>query len=822
MKRLLLLPILLLSLILPATASAASPAGVWKMHPALGVQINQIVDTPDLLYYVCLQREYNPYATNMNEKIGQLFRYDKKSDEAQALTLGDGLSGTEIDRVVYNPDKKYLLIIYRDANIDLLYDDGRVENIPTFKATSMTTRKVVNNVAFDPDSNRAYLATNFGYLALDDEKYEIVESRNYNTDITAAAGIGDRILLAYGGQLYGARLADRRTTLNDYVCIGSGLAPIAICPIDNKSFFTIAKSSISSHTFTEGMAVNTTQVIKDGSYIAAYKAKGGWYLDESYHAFNLSNEGKVTRFVKPADINYGLISSWDGAEFFTVDPTHGMRSLKRENSAWTVTRDYARPDAPATGLCSALNYSPTYGMVAVSSGIDRVIDNTSQRTVNNISALKNGFWKEYGPGFTNPDAGDFGTSYTGLSVDPDKPNIIYRTSFFNGILRLNLNDPQDIIHFSHPADPSSSKPSYVKIADDQPGYAALCKFTPLSFDSYGNAWSSYNEFEKDEKTCTRLYFWPADDRKATTSPSNARPWKYYRYADLKGETLDVCLALKTSANRNVVVFGGFIEGLHFLDHNGTLDDQSDDRMVTLLDGYDQDGGSVNIQYVYCLYEDPSTGLLWIGTSTGLYTVNPAKVFENPDLVQRIKVARNDGTQLADYLLNQIKVTDITSDAQGRKWFSTVGGVTVTTSDGRQIIAEYNTSNSGLPSDEVYATCHNPDAGSMMLATSVGLVEFFPSGSSSGSAGSSAARIFPNPVEPDYLGWVTLADLPTDGLVKITDAQGGLVKELKTSLDGLAQWDVTGLDHKRVRSGVYYVFVSSYSGTTQAGRILVLN
>ncbi len=76
--------------------------------------------------------------------------------------------------------------------------------------------------------------------------------------------------------------------------------------------------------------------------------------------------------------------------------------------------------------------------------------------------------------------------------------------------------------------------------------------------------------------------------------------------------------------------------------------------------------------VYALYEDMQTGLLWVGSDVGLFTINPRKFLSDNGKVNRIKVARNDGTNLADYLLNGVGVNDITSDSQGRKWFATMG------------------------------------------------------------------------------------------------------------------------------------------------------
>jgi hypothetical protein len=85
--------------------------------------------------------------------------------------------------------------------------------------------------------------------------------------------------------------------------------------------------------------------------------------------------------------------------------------------------------------------------------------------------------------------------------------------------------------------------------------------------------------------------------------------------------------------------------------------------------------------------------------------------------------------------------------------------------------------------------------------------------------------YPNPVRPDYYGWVTIDGLADNSIVKIADAYGNIVRELGLSEGGSVKWDVTNYDHKRVRTGVYYVLASSGPGDTNLSnvtKILVVN
>ena len=259
---------------------------------------------------------------------------------------------------------------------------------------------------------------------------------------------------------------------------------------------------------------------------------------------------------------------------------------------------------------------------------------------------------------------------------------------------------------------------------------------------------------------------------------------------------------------------------------GTLDNMSDDKKVQLKAKiFDQDGGEVNLFGVNCAYEDPSTGFVWFGTESGVYYLQPQNILKGQTNVSRIKVSRNDGTSLADYLLNGVGVRAIVVDPQGRKWFGSGGaGIVVTSSDGRTVLGEFTETNSDLPSNYIYNLCYNPASRSMMVSTEKGLAEFFIGSSGEAENNSDEVRAFPNPVAPDYHGWVTIDGLPDNSLVKIVDASGNLVRELGQAESGSIQWDIMSYNNRRVNTGVYYVLSSpvSGSGDSNVAKILVMN
>ncbi len=136
----------------------------------------------------------------------------------------------------------------------------------------------------------------------------------------------------------------------------------------------------------------------------------------------------------------------------------------------------------------------------------------------------------------------------------------------------------------------------------------------------------------------------------------------------------------------------------------------------------------------------------------------------------------------------------------------------------------NTGNSDIPSDVVYTTLYLPEENAMMVATESGLAHYQPYNIGDGTD-FEYARAYPNPVRPDYLGYVTIDGLADNALVKISDAHGRLVRELGFATNGMVRWDVSDMQHQRVGSGVYFVLASTGPDDqplSKVTKILVVN
>ena len=227
---------------------------------------------------------------------------------------------------------------------------------------------------------------------------------------------------------------------------------------------------------------------------------------------------------------------------------------------------------------------------------------------------------------------------------------------------------------------------------------------------------------------------------------------------------------------------------------------------------DQDSRNFSWQWLFCLVEDKD-GMVWVGSDQGVVRFDPVKCVAQSDaLVYRPKVPRNDGTNNADYLLEGVQVNCIAVDGMNRKWIGTnSSGLYLVSADGTEIIEQFTTANSILPSDKILSVCCNPNNNKVYVGVEGGLLEY-ESDSTTPSQSYDDVYVYPNPVRPEYTGIITIKGLMENSLVKIADVSGNVVAQLQSN-GGMATWDGCNSDGSRVKSGVYFVLASENEDET---------
>ncbi len=321
-----------------------------------------------------------------------------------------------------------------------------------------------------------------------------------------------------------------------------------------------------------------------------------------------------------------------------------------------------------------------------------------------------------------------------------------------------------------------------------------------SIDRNGNLWV-VQSFENPEHPVMVL---PA--AKTKLNETTVADWVFPKIEGIyTGHTQRACFLSTRNSKFDIKMFtdGDYQMPIVFWNSDGAVSTPSQRASYTKI--LDQDGQYISWTNIMCLAED-LTGLVWMGTSEGIVSFNPGLAFSPEFRVNHIKVPRNDGTGMADYLLDGIYVTCVEPDGANRKWIGTNAGLFLVSADGSQVIKEFTTDNSYLPSNLIYNVCCNTSTNSVFIVTSEGVLEYF-SDTTPAEPNFDNVIVYPNPVRPDFTGLLTISGLMDNSLLKITDSGGNVVKQLR-SIGGMATWDCCNEGGDRVATGVYYVVASS--------------
>ncbi len=225
----------------------------------------------------------------------------------------------------------------------------------------------------------------------------------------------------------------------------------------------------------------------------------------------------------------------------------------------------------------------------------------------------------------------------------------------------------------------------------------------------------------------------------------------------------------------------------------------------------QDGTTVSVIYVRYVAEDQNNNI-WIATDAGPLLLSSSDIASGSTTFTQVKVPRNDGTNLADYLLSGVDVSCIVVDNANRKWMGTYGnGVYCIGADNTTQVYHFTTDNSKIISDNIQSMAINSSTGEVYIGTDQGLCSYMSNANTAG-AGMTKDNVYayPNPVRPGYMGAITITGLDEDADVKIVSSNGALIEEGRAS-GGEYKW--YGLDKysRRVASGVYMVEIATADG-----------
>lgn len=503
----------------------------------------------------------------------------------------------------------------------------------------------------------------------------------------------------------------------------------------------------------------------------------------------------------------------------------GFSLYNINNGVAALQRSGVRPLAPVAGVTDNMTWHPRYGVIIANHGNSVHFTETGVQTPSRLSLYSDNVWTPYmyyldPPAFSTETAHRSRwntykdrfpvTSPRGLVVDPDNDRFLYTGSWFYGMARYDLDDRSSApLRMAQPSGVGYLLPGFAPIAPRQTGgNYYMCTFTNPSFDADGTLWSAYwNIGANSTGDGFQLWYWTRDDRaaaaQAADDPSSVTGWNHLTVPELRFHGNGRMLALRHPSNRNLLVAysNNYDAPLVIYDHNGTLDDTSDDRIVshpTLTSP--MVGGMVNKARIYCIAENPVTGDVWIGTDSGCFIMQPRSMFTSTQVslpyVQSVIGKEEDGSPL-----ELCGVSAIDFDSDGNTWIGTSGnGLFCLSADGSQLLHRYSADLSPLPNDFIYSLCWNPDHNSVMISTAQGMTECYVDGLLDNDPRKQVMAT-PSHVRADYFGYVTFSGIPEGTRVAISDSEGNIIRAFSET-DTTLQWDLLDNDGRRPVTGLY--------------------
>ncbi len=767
--------------LLVASLIAHSQYGVgdWRVHPYyVDSEIKNIIDTKDEVYYL----------------VGSdLFCLDKATEENESYNKRNYLNDVNVKGIYYNYDHEYLVVTYANSNMDVIDRDGRVTNVSDIKDAALSSSKGINDVTFA--SGLMYVATEFGYVIYDAEELVVKQSHVYGQDISSVTPLGSLLVLEQGGNLRAAPLLGHHESLSSFDLLDPSLP-------------------LSAHARLLSAGNNTLLVNGDAGLFA---------LSVSYDEDGIASVvGTVpvcsNRAATVQPCPGGFIASYMTADscYYMVDATgtqvRRMSALpelysrypKGDSTLWALgpkgvhvagnTQNYYKPDGIGIKVGAFyMAYSEQQGRLYVSSSSDNLLGEWGSQlgAVTQIYAYDGFHWTD-----VTPDSlpGEGVSANWQMVVDPRDNNTYVYPSRKYGVVKVT-NDK--IVNVYDESNSLFGGSGY---------YKGAC-----AFDADGNLWVVYSSASASTDGARNVAVLPrAKYEQAQVKPSD---WIAVNVPGTKQEFFKGS-NLVIARGVNVYNSGGYQKPLSFWTQPDGL--SSTPRRVNHSTLIDQDGKTISWNNVYSMVADHN-GVVWVGLNNGIISLDPTRAFNEDFTINHIKVPRNDGTGLADYLLEGSQINCIAVDGANRKWIGTNNsGLFLVSADGSQVLQQFTTDNSYLSSNTIYSVCCNPTTNSVYVVTPNDFLEYF-SDTTPGSANYSNVYVYPNPVHPEFTGLVTIVGLMDNSLVKIADSGGHVIKQLR-STGGMATWDCVGDNGERVSTGVYFVLASEKEGGTSHGTV----
>ena len=711
-----------------------------------------------------------------------LFSYDPAANEVVPITTVNGLLGDDVNTLTISDN--YMMVGYQNGMLGVHnLTDGSVvlDNSIDRNITIPGNNKAINSFLLKDQT--LYISANYGISSYDFANNLFIESyffgvNNSQIQVNQTALVGTSLYAATEEGLYKASTDDPNLVLESaWRKIAAGQWK-AIGLVNNTLLGVVQSGTVSiCNALINDVAVERHR--ESGTLL---------WVDVNENALILSFSNKILSF--DAD---QLVS--------TLATATGNLSGQKFSSA-TQLGDNLFIGTSGSGL---LLHNPSETRVVSPSGpLRNEIFDLSVVAENDIWIAHGAFSQSYNPyplnayGISRLSEGSWqNLPYSSLSgtlsivsvvPNPNDTSQVFACAMHQGLLEIN-NEVVGTLWNQNNSGLESLDP--IELGEN-PNYRSV-RVRDVAFDSEGSMWSITSFVAKGLKKRSVDGNWQSVD----LLPVLSSPKKAAGYSKLEISPNDE------------IYFGSSSLGLiGYAEINGTP--------VLRSIGVAENLPTEDVRSVALDYDDN----LWIGTTNGLRVLYGARRMFTQD-VSASTVVLEEGGNVGELLASQnIKAIEV--DGNNQKWVATDGaGVFLFAEDGKKTIHHFTKENSPLPTNFIQSLAYDNQSGKIFIGTSSGLVAF-QGNAFAPSETLENIEVYPNPIRPQYTGPLTIRGLQADCVVKITDIVGNAVYET-TSTGGSVQWDMNSFSGKRVRSGVYLIFVITKDGLdSSVEKVMIIN
>ncbi len=716
-----------------------------------------------------------------------LFILDRQDNSLSFLSKVNGLSDVEISAIKYSSEYKTLVIAYKNANLDLITENGIV-NISDIKRKNIFGNKTINRILFI--GRYAYLACGFGIVVLDLERMEIHDTY-YIGPLGTSLDVMD---LAYDGDFF-------------YAATSSGLFMASVTSPNLANYaYWIQDTSLNSPNaaYNNICAFNgyliTSRVVENYARDTLFLNDGsGWryfydsLTNDDYHSLTVSqNQLLICGNARVDIINPDLSTEWFVWDYNPGTPQPNAAIKDAEGWTWIADNNrglvknkqwdntFIKPNGPGSTSTFAMTMAGSDLWVA-----QGTINSALGNTFNNQgpSSLIGGTWyalKDYNPAF------DTLWDIVSVRVDPSNYKRVFMATWGHGM--IELVDGYFVRDYTY-TNSGLQKPydfyDWVAVSD-------------MIFDENGNLWVLNSD-------CNALF-------KVLKTDGT---WVSLNVASVASQPKTTQIMIDSYGQKWVILYSS---GILVYDDNSTLENPYDDKMKKLTTSLGS--GNLPSTMIYAVVEDLD-GEIWIGSDKGIAVIyNPGNVLTGSGFDAQVITIEQDST--AQHLLEFETVTSIAVDGGNKKWVGTQkAGVFQFSEDGQEQLQHFTSENSPLLSNTITDIEIDASTGEIYFGTDKGICSY-RGYALAGKESFQGVYAYPNPVPPDFDGMIGIKGLTRDSWIKITDISGNLIYETRSE-GGQAVWNGKNFSGERAASGVYIVFVISKEGSEKvATKILIQN